>query len=458
MEADAQNTQEPPPPGDDLNEHSAVQNQLPQLRHQMEHQQCEHQYQMEDIIARQEDLMQQLQYNLAGLHHSEWRASSPQESVTSHMHENSTSRTSSERSGQDTERGPGDLEKRYEKLVAEIEQIKQQANSLPSVTHNWKTTLTTPLSSQLLQEQVPPHYTPPKFNLYNGMGVYLASLQGPALTWYHQLPPHSISNFTQLCELFMQQYTCNTRPQRSVDHLFNLWQATGEPLQKFVHRFLNEMVYVDGSDQKTAIVAFRKALLPSCPLLRSLAKSSLTMMEELLDKANRYANMEEELDLPNLKRKISQVDQAQEWKVGVKKQNGGHKRMTSNYAAAAPRVKFTISPQELLLKLKDDLNFKWPPTPEKSVEGRDRTKYCQYHRTHGHRTNQCKALKQYLENLVQQGDFQQYVKSTKPLTSSLEDRTLKDPEELPELEEKSPSIIHVIDAHPASTSTIWREQ
>lgn len=159
MEADSQNTQEPPPPGDDLNEHSAVQNQLPQLQHQMEHQQCEHQYQMEDIIARQEDLMQQLQYNLAGLHHSEWRASSPQESVTSRMHENSTSRTSSERSGQDTERGPGDLEKRYEKLVAEIEQIKQQANSLPSVTHNWKTTLTTPLSSQLLQEQVASLYS-----------------------------------------------------------------------------------------------------------------------------------------------------------------------------------------------------------------------------------------------------------------------------------------------------------
>lgn len=210
MEADAQNTQEPPPPGDDLKEHSSVQNQLPQLRHQMEHQQCEHQYQMEDIIARQEDLMQQLQYNLAGLHHSEWHASSPQEGVTSRMHENSTSRTPSERSGQHTERGTGDLEKRYEKLVAEIEQIKQQANSPPSVTRNWKTTLTTPLSSQLLQKQVLPHYTPPKFNLYNRMGdptehiyhfqqlmalvddkegllcrVFLASLQGPTLTWYH---------------------------------------------------------------------------------------------------------------------------------------------------------------------------------------------------------------------------------------------------------------------------------
>lgn len=72
--------------------------------------------------------------------------------------------------------------------------------------------------------------------------------------------------------------------------------------------------------------------------------------------------------------------------------------------------------------------------------------------------NTTERMGRYLENLVQQGDFQQYIKSTKPLASSLEDRTLKDSEELPELEEKSPSIIHVINAHLASTSTIWREQ
>lgn len=120
----------------------------------------------------------------------------------------------------------------------------------------------------------------------------------------------------------------------------------------------------------------------------------------------------------------------------------------------APHVEFTISPQELLLKLKDDPNFKWPPTLEKTVEGWDRTKYCQYHRTHRHLTNQCKALKRYLENLIQQGDLQQYVKSTKSHTSSPEDRTLKDLEELPELEEKSTSIIHVIDVCWANMSTM----
>lgn len=44
--------------------------------------------------------------------------------------------------------------------------------------------------------------------------------------------------------------------------------------------------------------------------------------------------------------------------------------MSNNYVAmTAPHVEFTISPQELLLKLKDDPNFKWPPTLEKTVEG-----------------------------------------------------------------------------------------
>lgn len=102
----------------------------------------------------------------------------------------------------------------------------------------------------------------------------------------------------------MQQYACNTWPRRIVNHLFNLRQPAGEPLRKFVHQFLSEMVQVDGGNQKIAIIAFRKTLLPSCPLLISLAKSSLIMMEDLLDKANRYANMEEELNLPKLKRKI----------------------------------------------------------------------------------------------------------------------------------------------------------
>lgn len=57
------------------------------------------------------------------------------------------------------------------------------------------------------------------------------------------------------------------------------------------------MVQVESNDHKAVIVTFRKTLLTYSPLLQSLAKIRLSTMEELLDKTNRYANMEEELGL-----------------------------------------------------------------------------------------------------------------------------------------------------------------
>ena len=90
--------------------------------------------------------MQQLQHNLASLHHLVRHASPPQESVTSRMHENLTTRVPSERLSQYMRHKLRDLEKKYEKLTVEIKQIKLQASSLKNMTRNWKTMLTTPLS------------------------------------------------------------------------------------------------------------------------------------------------------------------------------------------------------------------------------------------------------------------------------------------------------------------------
>ena len=75
-----------------------------------------------------------------------------------------------------------------------------------------------------------------------------------------------------------------------------------------------------------------------------------------------------------------------------------------------PHTEFTF-PRELLMKIKYRPNFQWPPPPIQSIDHPNQTKYCQYHRMHGHHTNQCKFLRHYLEGLVQQGKLQQYVKN-----------------------------------------------
>nr|CAN80370.1 hypothetical protein VITISV_014722 [Vitis vinifera] len=142
-----------------------------------------------------------------------------------------------------------------------------------------------PIAPHLLQEELLAHYLDlKKFKLYDGMEdpvehlycywqlmalkgnregllrrVFPASLQGFALIWFQQLPTQSIHSFTQLHDLFLKQYVCNSRPRKSVDYVFNL---------------------------------------------RSLAKRNLSTMDELLAQANRYANMKEELRVIGNKQKI----------------------------------------------------------------------------------------------------------------------------------------------------------
>ena len=41
---------------------------------------------------------------------------------------------------------------------------------------------------------------------------------------------------------------------------------------------------------------------------------------------------------------------------------------------------------------------------------RDKRKYCRFHKDHGHYTEDCKDLKEQIEELIRRGKLQQYVK------------------------------------------------
>ena len=218
--------------------------------------------------------------------------------------------------------------------------------------------------------------------------VFSASLRESSLTWFHQLPPHSIHSFAQLCDQFVIQHACNARPRRGIDHLFNLKQNSGEPLRQFIQRFVNEMVQVEKCDQRTTVIAFRKALPPGSSLLRSLAKSGLDTMKVLLSKANKYTNMEDELGNTEGKSKISQVDQAQEWGSAPKRKVEYNQKSSMGHSTKkVPRMEFTIPPRELMIKLQDDPDFQWPPEPVRPPQSPDKSIYYHYHRIHGNQTN-----------------------------------------------------------------------
>ncbi|XP_022876920.1 uncharacterized protein LOC111395142 [Olea europaea var. sylvestris] len=61
------------------------------------------------------------------------------------------------------------------------------------------------------------------------------------------------------------------------------------------------------------------------------------------------------------------------------------------------------------MEINDMKELKWPASMKSSPDNRDRSKYCEFHRDHGHTTEDCKALQQEIEALIKRGFLSNYV-------------------------------------------------
>jgi len=64
----------------------------------------------------------------------------------------------------------------------------------------------------------------------------------------------------------------------------------------------------------------------------------------------------------------------------------------------------------ILMLIKDDPALKWHKPLSLSLKWRDLKKYCRFHKDHGHYTNEYQDLKEQIEELVQRGKLQKFVK------------------------------------------------
>ena len=66
---------------------------------------------------------------------------------------------------------------------------------------------------------------------------------------------------------------------------------------------------------------------------------------------------------------------------------------------------------KILMQIKDEHYLKWPRPLHSSPHIRDKNKYCRFHKDHGHYTEDCRDLKEQIEELIQKGKLQKYVKN-----------------------------------------------
>ncbi|CAL8083178.1 unnamed protein product [Prunus armeniaca] len=234
----------------------------------------------------------------------------------------------------------------------------------------------------------------------------------------------------KLAYVFTKEYNSYRTIKKNPDHLYNLRKKSDESLRDYIKRFKAEKANIVGCDDRIASSAFKKGLPAEHDLYRELTITPSQTLAEFYTTAERYALWDD--DRIATKKSTKQEDQptkrAGQRSDGFSNKNKDKRRSHPQGDATAGEnyTKFTIPIHQILAQVKNKPWVRRPPPLKGDPDKRDTSKYCAFHGTHGHTTNNCLAWKAHLEELVKEGHCTEFI--AKQAIQRIEDRdTAKEP-------------------------------
>ena len=198
---------------------------------------------------------------------------------------------------------------------------------------------------------------------------------------------------------------------------------------------------MDILDKKFVVTALIAGMrVQSKDLMFSISKNPQVSMAEVLAKTEKYINGEEAL-LSKQRSSSSQKERSR----GDKKRERSPKRQADgdrsprrsreNRERSSTRrgkvkdrrgppqlevqqqysphqyTPLTASLSQVLCEVQHERFLRWPFQMKLDPVRRDDTKYCEFHKDHGHRTDNCIQLKREIDNLIRRGHLSRYVAS-----------------------------------------------
>ena len=266
--------------------------------------------------------------------------------------------------------------------------------------------------------------------------AFAITLKGPALTWFNRLPPSSITSFRERSIAFISHFIRARTYKKLSYHLLTIKQSSQESMRSYVQRFNAESLKVDITNEKFAITAFIAGLgLQSKDLMFSISKNPPKNMAKVLAKAEKYINGEESLiskkaSSSNHKEK-SGTDKRQgrspkrqrdrerspkkDSKWSSKRRGGLRDRLgppqPERRQHYSPRrfTPLTVAVSQVLRKVQHKQFLKWLSQMRSNPTKRDNTRYCEFHRDYGHRTDDYIQLKKEIEYLIRRGYLRRFI-------------------------------------------------
>ncbi|XP_028081084.1 uncharacterized protein LOC114282575 [Camellia sinensis] len=209
------------------------------------------------------------------------------------------------------------------------------------------------------------------------------------------------------------------RSRKEPDTLFGLRKEQEETLCNYARRYWEEYNDLEENvcSEQMAIMSFKHGLRPESKLRQSLTKCPAITLKDLRARIEQYARLEDDQILIE----VASVEQTARHK--KRTDRGEHWGLMANEVDKSKSHKavvivFKEPIYRILEKIKREPFFIWPPKMLGDPVRRNQKLRCTYHQDKGHMTQNYRALKQHLEDLVAAGHLRDYIDQDKAVAES----------------------------------------
>ncbi|XP_058763967.1 uncharacterized protein LOC131637394 [Vicia villosa] len=255
--------------------------------------------------------------------------------------------------------------------------------------------------------------------------IFPTTLRKGAMTWYRNLPPNFVHSWAELKELFLSHFTASRRQPKSEANLEAVVQGTNEPLRDYLDRFNREAVQVQTTDYMKRYL-LERGLIPVSEFKKAIKIEKLRSMNDILKRAQAFISFEEgeaaaiKASRGNDVARGSSQDQSATRRTNDKRRDDRPHDAKERRGPAGRFNDYTplnASREKILAECKStefkNSNIR-PPKSNPTRPGTDKSKYCKYHKSHGHLTEECIHLKDAIETLIKEGHLSKYTKKGDP--------------------------------------------
>ena len=177
----------------------------------------------------------------------------------------------------------------------------------------------------------------------------------------------------------------------------------GETLKAYSDRYWEMYNEIKGNFDDVAISTFKSGLPTKHGLRKSLMGKPVTSLHQLMDQINKYKRVEEDQQLGKGKAKIVPQERRDLRSDQFNNNNGPRRdftRQSEPADAQAVNAVFREPVHQVLENIKNESFFKWPNKMAGDPIKRNQNLYYQYHQEPRHTTEDCKNLRNHLDQLV----------------------------------------------------------